>query len=112
MDSSPLNSIEKIISKVLIHADISYEELTLVSNEAEHYRREKERIRTKSSEKGGNERGGLIEHGNKTGIDEIIKQNERINNNRKSQVQIHYNTMFFYCLKFKTNTENKIIYRK
>lgn len=49
---SNINGIEKITSKVVAHDFASVEELTLVSNEAEHYRREKEKIRTKSSGKG------------------------------------------------------------
>ena len=45
----------------------------------------KENIRNKYSQRGNTERDLLIEHEKGIGIDEIIKQNERINNNRKSQ---------------------------
>ena len=52
---------------------------TLVSNEAENYHRMKENIRIKTSERGDIKSNRLIEYGNRIVIDEIIKQNERIN---------------------------------
>ena len=38
-----------------------------------------------------------MEDGKRIGIDEIIKQNERINNNSKSQVQIYYKHIIKQC---------------
>ena len=51
----------------------------LVSNEAENCHRMKENIRIKTSERGDIKSNRLIEYGNRIVIDEIIKQNERIN---------------------------------
>ena len=52
----------------------------------DNYRRQKENIRRKCSQLDNIERNILIEHDKKIGIDEIIRQNERINNNSKSPV--------------------------
>ena len=46
----------------------------------------KENIRSKYSQRGNIERDLLIEHDKGIRTDEIIKQNERINNNLKSQL--------------------------
>ena len=48
----------------------------------ENYRRLKEHIRIKNSERGDSKRDRLI-----------IKQNERINNNLKPQAEIYYNNI-------------------
>ena len=49
------------------------------------------------------EKNKLIEDGNRMGIDEIIRQNEGINNNLKSQLQNNP----IVLLKCKKSTENK-----
>ena len=42
------------------------------------------------SQRSNVEKNKLIESDKRMGIDEIIKQNERINNNLKSQIYIYY----------------------
>ena len=71
---SKLYRKEKITYEALIDANISLEEFTLVSNEAEYYQKLKENIRIKDSERWVTERDKLIEHGKRIGINEIIRQ--------------------------------------
>ena len=55
-------------------------------NEEIKYRQLKESFRMMKSQRSNVEKNKLIEGGKRMSIDEIIKQNERINNNLKSQV--------------------------
>ena len=75
-----------MISKALADNEISHEDFTTIINEEKHYHEVKESIRMMKSQRSDIERNKLIKHGNIIGIDEIIKQNEKINNNVKSQV--------------------------
>ena len=84
--SSKFNSIEKIVFKALIDSDINIEEYALVINGAQSCFRLNENIITKNSQQGDIEQYRLIEHGKRIKIDKVIKQNERINNDLKSQV--------------------------
>ena len=59
-------------------------------NEEIKYRQLKESFRMMKSQRSNVEKNKLIEGGKRMGIDEIIKQNERINNNLKSQIYIYY----------------------
>ena len=59
----------------------------LVSNESENCHKLKESISIKNSQRAEVEKNELVQHGKMIGIDEIIEQNDRINNNNlKSQV--------------------------
>lgn len=71
---SKLYRKEKITYEALIDANISLEEFTLVSNEAEYYQKLKGNIRIKDSERWVIERNKLIEHGKRIGINEMIRQ--------------------------------------
>ena len=75
--SSRLNIIVKILSEALTHAGIIHQSFTLVSNEAESYRRLKENIGIKNSQR-----------------------------SKVSSVNI-LNTMLSYCEKCKTDTGSK-----
>ena len=68
-----MNSIEKVISKVLIDSEISHKELMLVIHEKQNHVRLNGRIRTKDSQLSDIVRGRLTEHGKKIGIDETIR---------------------------------------
>ena len=59
-------------------------------NEEIKYRQLKESFRMMKSQRSNVEKNKLIEGDKRMGIDEIIKQNERINNNLKSQIYIYY----------------------
>ena len=59
-------------------------------NEEIKYRQLKESFRMMKSQRSNVEKNKLIESDKRMGIDEIIKQNERINNNLKSQIYIYY----------------------
>ena len=78
-----LSSIKRIICKTL--TDI-HEEFTLVINEERNCLRLKNSIRTKNSLQGDVEKDRLIEHGNRIGIHEILKQNDRQSLNLKTKV--------------------------
>ena len=80
---SKLNGIENTISKTLIDNEISHENFTTIINELKELI---ESIRMMKSQRNDIERNKLIEDGKKIGIDKIIRQNERINYNLKSQV--------------------------
>ena len=78
---SKLNNIESTISKVLLENEISHEDYTIKINEEKSYRELKEIIRMMKSQRSDGKRNELIGHGKRISTDEIIKQNERINNN-------------------------------
>ena len=78
-----LSSIKRIICKTL--TDI-HEEFTLVINQERNCLRLKNSIRTKNSLQGDVEKDRLIEHGNRIGIHEILKQNDRQSLNLKTNV--------------------------
>ena len=58
----------------------------MIINEEKNYRELKESIRMMHSQRGDTEKNYLIEKVKKIGIDEIIKRNEIINKNLKSQI--------------------------
>ena len=78
-----LSSIKRIICKAL--TDI-HEEFTLVINKERNYLRLKNSIITKNSLQGDVEKDRLIEHGNRIGIHEILKQNDRESLKLKTKV--------------------------
>ena len=86
MVKSNLNSIEEIIFQPLTDTDISHEKTLLVCNDGGKYYRLNENMKNKNSKRGDIERGTLIEHGERIGTHVIIKYNERIRNDLKSQV--------------------------
>ena len=80
---SKLNSIETKISEALINNEISHEDYMTIMNEEKKYRELKESIRMMNSQRSDVEKVSLIEEGKKTGINEVIKRNEIINNSLK-----------------------------
>ena len=83
---SKLNSIESKISEALINNEISHGDFIKIINEEKIYREFKESIRMMNSQWSDTEKNYLIEEGKKISTDEIIKQNEIINKNLKSQI--------------------------
>ena len=85
-----LNSIESKTSEALINNEISHEDFTTIVNEEKNYRELGEGIRMMKSQRSDTEKKTkktkLIEECKRTGVDEIIKRNEIINNKLKSQV--------------------------
>lgn len=81
------SSIEEIITKALANVEISHNEFTVVRNEEENYRRLKDSISTKDSQRGDIERNKLIKHGMHISVDEILKQNERRSLKLKTEIQ-------------------------
>ena len=77
---SKLNSIETEISEALINNEISHEDYMTIMNKEKKYRELKESIRMMNSQRSDVEKVSLIEEGKKTGINEVIKRNEIINN--------------------------------
>ena len=77
---SKLNSIECKISEALINNEISHEDFVTILNEEKKYRELKESIRMMNNQTSDAEKVSLIEEGKKTGINEVIKRNEIINN--------------------------------
>ena len=73
---SKLNSIESTMSKALLDNEINHEDFTTIINRKKYRELERSNIE-------GNK---LTEDGKRIGIDEIIKQNERTDNNLKSQL--------------------------
>ena len=57
-----------------------------IINELKKYRELKESIRMMNCQRNDTEKINLIEEGNKTDIDEVIKRNEIINKSLKSQI--------------------------
>ena len=80
---SKLNSIESKISETLINNEITYEDFMTILNEENKYWELKESIRMMNTQISDAEKVSLIEEGKKTGINEVIKRNEIINNNLK-----------------------------
>ena len=80
---SKLNSIETKISETLINNEISHEDYMTIMNGEKKYRELKESIRMMNSQKTDVEKVSLTEEGKKTGINEVIKRNEIINNSLK-----------------------------
>ena len=80
---SKLNSIECKISEALINNEISHEDFVTILNEEKKYRELKESIRMMNNQTSDAEKVSLIEEGKKTGINEVIKRNEIINNSLK-----------------------------
>ena len=78
-----LNSIESKISEVLINNEISHEDFMTTINEDKKYRKLKESIIMKNSQRSDVEKTNLVEEGKKIDINEIIKRNEIINNRLK-----------------------------
>ena len=78
---SKLNRIENIVSKALLENEISHEEVLTIINDAENYHKLKESIRTMKSQRSDIEGNKPIEDSKRIETDEIVKQNERINNN-------------------------------
>ena len=78
-----LNSIESKISEVLINNEISHEDFMTTINEDKKYRKLKESIRMKNSQRSDVEKTNLVEEGKKIDINEVIKRNEIINNRLK-----------------------------
>ena len=80
---SKLNSIETKISETLINNETSHEDYMTIMNGEKKYRELKESIRMMNNQKTDVEKVSLIEEGKKTGINEVIKRNEIINNSLK-----------------------------
>ena len=78
-----LNSIESKISEVLINNEISHEDFMTTINEDKKYRKLKESIRMKNSQRSDVEKTNLVEEGKKIDINKVIKRNEIINNRLK-----------------------------
>ena len=78
-----LNSIESKISEVLINNEISHEDFMTTINEDKKYRKLKESIRMKNSQRSDVEKTNLVEEAKKIDINEVIKRNEIINNRLK-----------------------------
>ena len=79
---SKLNSIENKISEALINNEISHEDFMTIINE-KRYRELKESIEMMNRQRSDVEKISLIEEGKKTGIYEVTKRNEIINNSLK-----------------------------
>ena len=83
---SRLNSIESTISEALIDHEISYVDFKTIINEDRNYRELKESIRMMKSQRSDTEKNNLIQEGKRISTDKVIKYNEIININLKSQV--------------------------
>ena len=83
---SKLNSIESKISEELINNEINHEDYMTIINEEKKHRELEESIRMMNSQRSDTEKISLIEEGKKKGIEEVVKRNEIINNNLKSQI--------------------------
>ena len=83
---SKLYSIESKISEALINNEIIHEDFTTIINEERNYRELKESIKMMKSQRTDTEKNNLIEECKRKGINEIVKRNEIINNNLKSQI--------------------------
>ena len=83
---SKLKSIESKISEALINNEIRNGDFATIINEEKNYRESRESTGMMESQRNDTEKMKLIEGGKIIGIDKIIKRNEIINNNLKSQV--------------------------
>ena len=77
-----LISIESTIAKALIGNEISYKDFKTFINKDRNDPELKKSIKMMKSD---TEKSSLIEDGKRKDIDQIIRQNERVNNNLKSQ---------------------------
>ena len=77
---SKLNMIESKISEALTNNEISHEEFMTIVNEEKKYRKLKESLRMKNSQRSDVDKINLIEESKKIGNNEVIKRNEIINN--------------------------------
>ena len=77
-----LISIESTIAKALIGNEISYKDFKTFINKDRNYPELKKSIKMMKSD---TEKSSLIEDGKRKDIDQSIRQNERVNNNVKSQ---------------------------
>ena len=80
---SKLNSIESKVSEALINSEISHEDFMTIINEQKRYRELKVSIRMMNIQRSDIEKIKLIEEGKKTGINEVIRCNEIVNNSLK-----------------------------
>ena len=80
---SKLNLIESKISEALTNNEISHEEFITIINEEKKYRKLKESLRMKNSQRSDVDKINLIEESKKIGNNEVIKRNEIINNSLK-----------------------------
>ena len=87
---SKLNSIESKVSEAIINNEISHHHFIIIINEDRNYRELKESIGIMNSQRSDTEKINLIEEGKNIDkgkdIDEVIKRNEIINSNLKSQI--------------------------
>ena len=83
---SRLNSIESTISEALIDNEISYVDFKTIINEDRNYRELKESVTMMKSQRSDTEKNNLIQEGKRISTDKVIKYNEIININLKSQV--------------------------
>ena len=89
MPRSKLNSIETMMSKVLIDSEISHKEYATIINEEEKYRRLKEDTRMMKSQRNDGEKDKLIKESKRIGINKIIWQN---NGKTSSQKKFFFKT--------------------
>ena len=89
MPRSKLNSIETMMSKVLIDSEISHKEYATIINEEEKYRRLKEDTRMMKSQRNDAEKDKLIKESKRIGINKIIWQN---NGKTSSQKKFFFKT--------------------
>ena len=89
MPRSKLNSIETMMSKVLIDSEISHKEYATIINEEEKYRRLKEDTRMVKSQRNDAEKDKLIKESKRIGINKIIWQN---NGKASSQKKFFFKT--------------------
>ena len=80
---SKLNSIESKVSEALINSEISHEDFMTSINEQKRYRELKVSIRMMNIQRSDIEKITLTEEGKKTGINEVIRCNEIVNNSLK-----------------------------
>ena len=80
---SKLNSIESKVSEALINSEISHEDFMTIINEQKRYRELKVSIRMMNIQRSDIEKIKLIEEGKKTGINEVIRCDEIVNNSLK-----------------------------
>ena len=84
MPRSKLNSIETMMSKVLIDSEISHKEYATIINEEEKYRRLKEDTRMMKSQRNDAEKDKLIKESKRIGINKIIWQNNGKTSSQKN----------------------------
>ena len=80
---SKLNSIESKASEALINSEISHEDFMTSINEQKRYRELKVSIQMMNIQRSDIEKITLTEEGKKTGINEVIRCNEIVNNSLK-----------------------------